>query len=80
MEHPALIKSHPLSDFLGINWSGRDLKFLRSLPDFEKVVIPSLYRAPDFPPEPQVIDTEEECITAEETPFKIFVLQITRQS
>ena len=32
MEHSAILRSNPLSDFLGINWSGRDLKFLQSLP------------------------------------------------
>ena len=73
MEHSAILRSNPLSDFLGINWSGRDLKFLQSLPDFMQVVIPALYRAPDFAPEPPIIDTEEECITADETPFEIYV-------
>ena len=34
MSHPAVVSSHVFSDFLGINWSGRDLKFLQSLPEF----------------------------------------------
>jgi len=52
---------------------GKDLKFLQSLPDFMKVVIPQLYRAPEFSPQPPVFDSNEDCILAEETPFEIYV-------
>ena len=38
-----------------------------------KVVIPPLYRAPHFPPEPPVFDSELDAITAEETPFEVWV-------
>ena len=34
-----------MQDFLGINWSGSDLTFLSTLPEFMKVVIPQLYRS-----------------------------------
>merc|ERR1712241_929598 len=72
MSHPAVVRSNVFSDFLGINWSGRDLKFLQSLPEFFKIVIPPLYRAPDFPPEPPVFDSEADTFMAEETPFEIW--------
>ena len=29
-----VVGSDPLNDFLGINWNGKDLNFLQSLPDF----------------------------------------------
>jgi hypothetical protein len=70
---PGVLTSTELADFLGINWSGADLKFLCTLPDFMQVVIPALYRAPEFAPEPPVITTEEDAITAPETPFEIYV-------
>merc|ERR1711953_1203469 len=73
MSHSAVVSSNVFSDFLGINWSGRDLKFLQSLPEFFKIVIPPLYRAPDFPPEPPVFDSEEDTLLAEETPFEVYV-------
>ena len=44
MGHERIIQSTVLSDFLGINWSGADLKFLQSIPDFMYIVIPPLYR------------------------------------
>ena len=44
MDHERIIESTVLSDFLGINWSGADLKFLQSIPDFMYIVIPPLYR------------------------------------
>ena len=44
MAHERIIQSTVLSDFLGINWSGADLKFLQSIPDFMYIVIPPLYR------------------------------------
>merc|ERR1711953_866039 len=71
MSHSAVVSSNVFSDFLGINWSGRDLKFLQSLPEFFKIVIPPLYRAPDFPPEPPVFDSEEDTLLAEETPPRV---------
>jgi SAM-dependent methyltransferase len=37
------------------------------------VVIPQLYRAPEFAPEPPVFDSEDDCILAEETPFEVYV-------
>ena len=73
MSHSAVVGSNVFSDFLGINWSGSDLKFLQSLPEFMKIVIPPLYRAPDFPPEPPVFDSEEDTLLAEETPFEVYV-------
>jgi len=73
MEHSGIVNSNVFQDFLGINWSGRDLKFMQSLPEFMKVVIPPLYRAPDFAPEPPIFTDEVDCITAEETPFEIYV-------
>merc|ERR1712106_716116 len=73
MEHSNIVNSNILHDFLGINWSGKDLKFLQSLPEFMKVVIPPLYRAPDFAPEPPVFTDEADCITEEETPFEVYV-------
>merc|ERR1719219_1779535 len=72
LQHNNIVHSNVLHDFLGINWSGRDLLFLQSLPEFMKVVIPPLYRAPDFPPEPPVFTTEMDAVTAEETPFEIW--------
>lgn len=72
-QHKSVMKSTELHDFLGINWSGSDLTFLSTLPEFMKVVIPALYRAPEFAPEPPVIDTEIESITIEETPFEVYV-------
>merc|ERR1719219_658738 len=72
LQHNNIVHSNVLHDFLGINWSGRDLLFLQSLPDFMNVVIPPLYRAPDFPPEPPVFTTEMDAVTAEETPFEIW--------
>ena len=71
--HAKIMESTLLHDFLGINWSGSDLEFMSSLPEFMKVVIPTLYRAPDFAPEPPVITTEEEAITFPETPFEVYV-------
>ena len=44
MDHSMIVISNMLSDFLGINWSGADLKFLQSIPDFMYIVIPPLYR------------------------------------
>merc|ERR1719454_1551199 len=73
LQHNNIVHSNVLHDFLGINWSGRDLLFLQSLPEFMKVVIPPLYRAPDFPPEPPVFTSEEDAITTEETPFEVYV-------
>ena len=49
-----------------------DLKFLQTLPDFMLVVIPPLYRAPEFAPEPPVFDNEMDAITSEETPFEVW--------
>jgi len=72
LSHPLVVSSNQFSDFLGINWSGRDLNFLQSLADFMLVVIPPLYRAPDFPPEPPVFTSEMDAVTAEETPFEIW--------
>merc|ERR1719516_443464 len=71
--HDTVMESTLLHDFMGINWSGFDLTFLSTLPEFMKVVIPTLYRAPDFAPEPPVITTEEEAITFPETPFEVYV-------
>merc|ERR1712212_1461230 len=73
MEHSNIVNSHVFQDFLGINWSGKDLKFMQSLTEFMKVVIPPLYRAPDFAPEPPVFTEEDDCITSEETPFEVYV-------
>jgi len=73
MGHNNIVKSHIFQDFLGINWSGKDLKFMQSLTEFMKVVIPPLYRAPTFAPEPPVFTEEDDCITSEETPFEIYV-------
>merc|ERR1712012_1489265 len=72
MTHSRIINSNPFNDFLGINWDGSELKFLQSLQDFLQIVIPPLYRAPDFPPEPPVFDTEMEVITSPETQFEIW--------
>ena len=72
-EHQNIVNSNVFHDFLGINWSGSDLKFLQSLPDFMQIVIPQLYRAPDFAPEPPVFTDEVDCITTEETPFEVYV-------
>ena len=41
--HEKVFKSTELQDFLGINWSGFDLKFMESLTEFMKIVIPQLY-------------------------------------
>ena len=42
MSHSMIVSSNMLSDLLGINWSGSDLKFLTSLPSFMQVVFPLL--------------------------------------
>jgi len=73
MEHDNIINSNVFHDFLGINWSGKDLKFMQSLEEFMKVVVPPLYRAPAFAPEPPVFTEEVDCITFEETPFEVYV-------
>merc|ERR1719210_1168408 len=75
-----ILTSNSFNDFLGINWSGKDLTFLQDLPGFLYVVIPPLYRAPDFPPEPPVFDNELDAITAEETPFEIWIYLIAFRS
>jgi len=72
-QHESILISTELSDFLGINWSGSDLEFMSSLDEFMKVVIPTLYRAPEFAPEPPVFVNEVDTITAEETPFEVYV-------
>merc|ERR1712045_605430 len=72
LSHSMIVSSNMLSDLLGINWSGSDLKFLTSLPSFMQVVIPPLYRAPEFPPEPPVFETEMDAVTSEETPFEVW--------
>jgi len=72
MEHSNIVKSNVFHDFLGINWSGKDLKFMQSLAEFMKVVIPPLYRAPEFAPEPPVFSQEADCISFEETPFEVY--------
>jgi len=72
MEHSNIVNSNVFHDFLGINWSGKDLKFMQSLAEFMKVVIPPLYRAPDFAPEPPVFTQEADCISSEETPFEVY--------
>jgi len=71
--HPKVMESNLIHDFLGINWSGSDLEFMSSLPEFMKVVVPTLYRAPEFAPEPPIISTEEEAISFPETPFEVYV-------
>jgi len=71
--HTSILESTELSDFLGINWDGKDLKFMESLTEFMKVVIPQLYRAPEFAPEPPIFVNEYDAITAEETPFEVYV-------
>jgi len=71
--HTSVLTSTLMHDFLGINWSGSDLTFLSTLPEFMKVVIPQLYRAPEFAPEPPVITSELDAITAPETPFEVYV-------
>merc|ERR1712241_507681 len=68
----SIVAPHDLDDFLGINWSGSDLKFMESLEEFMKVVIPQAYRAPEFAPEPPVFDNELDAISAEETPFETY--------
>ena len=42
--HQMILTSNSFNDFLGINWSGKDLTFLQDLPGFLYVVIPPLYR------------------------------------
>jgi len=71
-DRPIIQGTDALNDFLGINWSGRDLKFMESLESFMQIVIPALYRSPDFAPEPPVFTSELDCITSEETPFEIY--------
>ena len=70
--NPLIVGSNALHDFLGINWNGSDLGFLTSFDEFMKVVIPALYRAPVFPPEPPILSTELEAITTPETPFEVY--------
>ncbi len=41
MQHPYIVDSHLFQDFLGINWSGTDLSFMSTMPEFLKVVGPS---------------------------------------
>jgi len=65
-----IVNSNALHDFLGINWNADDCGFLTSLEEFMKVVIPALYRAPVFAPEPPILDSEMDVITAPETPFE----------
>jgi len=72
-QHDKIMEHNLMSDFLGINWSGSDLTFLSTLPEFMKIVIPQLYRAPEFAPEPPVFTSEIDAITAEETPFEVYV-------
>merc|ERR1711973_341712 len=44
---------------------------MESLTEFMKVVIPQLYRAPEFAP--PIFASEHDAITAEETPFEVYV-------
>jgi hypothetical protein len=37
LSHPYITDSHLFQDFLGINWSGSDLTFMSTLPEFLKV-------------------------------------------
>ena len=37
MTHSGIVSNNIFHDFLGINWSGRDLTFLQNLPGFMKV-------------------------------------------
>merc|ERR1719219_1320778 len=67
-----LMKSHILHDFLGINWSGSDLKFFENLEEFMKLVVPQLYRVPVFHPEPPIFDNEDDAIVSEECPFEVY--------
>lgn len=71
--HSKILNHVLMHDFLGINWSGFDLTFLSTLTEFMKIVIPPLYRAPEFAPEPPVFDSELDAITADETPFEVYV-------
>jgi len=72
MTHSSIVSSNPFNDFLGINWDGSELKFLQTLQDFLQIVIPPLYRAPEFHPEPPVFDSEMDVVTSPETQFEIW--------
>ena len=67
---PALLDSTLFSDFLSINWSGSDIKFMSDgLEGFFDMLF--FQRMPDFMPEPPVID-QEDSLTPE-MPFEVYI-------
>ena len=67
--NPEWMATHLVQDFMSINWSGKEVKFLTSLEDFMDMLL--VQRLPEFCPEPPVIDDED--FLAEETPFEVYV-------
>ena len=66
---PDLMASTVVTDFLSINWDGKELKFMNSFEDFMYMLTGA--RMPDFMPEPPVI--EMDTYLAEETPFEVYL-------
>lgn len=64
-----LLDTHLVQDFMGINWSGADVRFLTSMDDFFDMMF--VQRLPEFMPEPPVIDEDD--FLAPETPFEVYV-------
>ena len=67
--NPEWMATHLVQDFMSINWSGKEVKFLTSLEDFMDMLL--VQRLPEFCPEPPVIDDED--FLVEETPFEVYV-------
>ncbi|CAH1801725.1 unnamed protein product [Owenia fusiformis] len=66
----SLKTSQLMSDFLGINWDGKNIKWFLDMAEFMKMLLNT--RVPDFAPEPPIIRTEED-VLHEETPHEVFV-------
>jgi len=71
-QSPRLMTTELLSDFLGINWDGKDLLFFASFVNFIEIVS-KVIKAPTFQPEPPIFDSEDDVILMDETPFEMYL-------
>ena len=69
-KYESLAQTTLYSDFLGINWDGNEPKYLKNFLTFMKFLI--VDRIPTFPPEPPVIDREEDALEPV-TPFENYI-------
>ncbi|XP_071800209.1 uncharacterized protein [Asterias amurensis] len=59
-DYDSLAQTTLYGDFLGINWDGNDIKYLKNFLTFMKFLLSD--RLPIFPPEPPVFDTEKDAL------------------